>query len=120
MKRILVLLALSTMGILASVTAAQAGVVTNDTVSYQYAGFVPCANGGTGELVTGMIDVHILATSTTNDNIDASRFASRPRGSLVGSITGDTYRLTGGTRSTYVERPQSDRSTLTYRPTGTS
>ena len=114
MTRILVLLALSAVGVLASGTTAQAEVVTNETVSYQYAGWVPCANGGAGELVTGTIDVHNLVTSTVNDNVDTSQFAFQPRGSLVGRITGDTYRLTGITRGTYIDNLQSGEYTATY------
>lgn len=114
MKRILLLLVLGTVGILASVTSAQAEVVTNTTVAYPYSGWVPCANGGAGELVTGTIEMHILTTSTTTDNVDAWQFAFAPRGSLVGRITGDTYRLTGVTRGTYVETLQSDGYAATY------
>ena len=114
MKRIAALVALSTVGILASITGAQAGVVANETVSYAYAGFVPCANGGAGELMTGRIDAHILSTSTTNGNVDAWQFEFAPRGSLVGRITGDTYRLTGVSRGIYVESVQNDGYAATY------
>jgi hypothetical protein len=114
MKRVLVLLALTGMGVLGTVTAAQAGVVSNTTVSYAYAGFVPCANGGAGELMTGKIDAHDLVTSTVNDNVDVWQFASELRGSLVGRVTGDTYRLTGVSRGTYAESLQGDESTATY------
>ncbi len=114
MKRILVLLAVTAAGVLATVTAAQADVVTNTTVSYPYAGWVPCANGGAGELVTGVIDAHVLETSTTNDNGETWTFSFAPRGSLVGSVTGDTYRLTGVEHGTYVDSLQSDHATATY------
>jgi hypothetical protein len=114
MKRILVLLAIATVGMAASATAAQAEVVTNETVSYAWSGFVPCANGGAGELVTGGIDVHNLITSTTNDNVDTWQFQFQPSGSLVGRITGDTYKLTGATRGTYDDILQSGEYTLTY------
>jgi hypothetical protein len=112
--RVLVLLALTTIGALASVTGAQAQVVTNETVSYAYSGFVPCANGGAGEFVTGRIDVHNLVTSTVTENVDSSTFQFQPHGSLVGRITGDTYQLTGLTRGTYEESLQSGTYTLTY------
>jgi hypothetical protein len=98
----------------ASVTAARAEVVTNETVSYAYSGFVPCANGGAGELLTGRIDVHNLITSTLTGNVDSWQFQFQPRGSLVGSITGDTYQLTGVTRGTYYDILQSSKYTLTY------
>lgn len=114
MKRILILLAIATAGMAASVTAAEAAVVSNETVSYAYSGFVPCANGGTGELLTGTIDVHNLITSTVNGNVDSGQFQFQPQGSLVGTITGDAYQLTGVTRGTYSESRQSGESTLTY------
>ena len=114
MKRILMLLALSATAVLAAATVAQAQNVTNTTSSYGYAGWVPCANGGAGELMTGTIEMHDLVTSTVNENVDAWQFMSAPRGSLVGRITGDTYRLTGVTRGTYIEQLQGDRYVATY------
>jgi len=113
-KRILVLLAIATVGIASSVTTAQAKIVTNETLSYAYSGFVPCANGGQGELLTGTIDVHNLATSTVNGNVDSWQFQFQPHASLVGKITGDTYQLTGVTRGTYNDILQSGEYTLTY------
>ena len=88
-------------------------VVTNETVSYSYSGFVHCANGGAGELLTGTIDVHNLATSTVNGNVDSWQFQFQPRGA-VGRITGDTYQLTGVTRGSYNDIQQSGVYTLTY------
>jgi hypothetical protein len=114
MKRILMLLALTATAVLATATVAQAQNVTNTTASFGYAGWVPCANGGAGELVTGTIEMHDLVTSTVNETVDASQFMSAPRGSLVGQTTGDTYRLSGVTRGTYVELVQSDRYVATY------
>jgi hypothetical protein len=114
MKRMLVLLALAAVGMTTSVTAAQAEIVSNDTVSYAYSGYVPCANGGSGELLTGTIDVHNLITSTVNGNVESSQFQFQPRGSLVGSSTGDTYRLTGVTRGSSSESLQGGVYTLTY------
>ena len=114
MKRILVLLAIATVAVAANVSAAQAEVVTNETVSYAYSGFVPCANGGAGELLTGSIDAHNLITSTVNGNVDSWQFQFQPRGSLVGRVTGDTYQLTGVTRGTYNDIQQSGVYTLTY------
>src|SRR5262245_1363932 len=114
MKRILVLLAISAVGMAASVTVAQAEVVSNETVSYAYSGFVPCANGGAGELLTGTIHVHNLITSTVNGNHVSDKFKFQPHGSMVGAITGDTYRLTGVTQGTSSESLQDDHYTLTY------
>jgi hypothetical protein len=114
MKRIFMVLAITATALVATATAAQAEVATNVTVSYGYAGWVPCANGGAGELVTGAIDLHDMVTSTANENVDAWQFMSAARGSLVGRITGDTYRLTGVTRGTYIEHLQGDRYEATY------
>src|SRR5215468_7051122 len=50
MKRVLVLLGIAAVALATTLTVAQAGVDTNETVSYAYSGFVPCANGGAGEL----------------------------------------------------------------------
>ena len=112
--RVLVLLATTAIGALASVTAAQAQVVTNERVSYAYSGFVDCANAGAGELVTGRIDVHNLVTSNVTENVETSTFQFQPHGSMVGRITGDTYQLTGLTRRTYEESLESGTYTLTY------
>ena len=114
MKRILVLLAIATVGMAASVSAAQAGIVGNETSAYAYSGFVPCANNGAGELLTGTITVRNLITSTVNGNVDAWQFQFQPHGSLVGTITGDTYQLTGVTRGAYHDSLQSGEYTLTY------
>jgi len=112
--RALVLLALTATGAMTSVAAARAQVITNETVSYPYSGFVSCANRGAGELVTGTIAVHNLVTSNVTENVDSSTFQFQPHGSLIGRITGDTYQMTGLTRGTYAESPQSGTYTLTY------
>ena len=114
LNRVLVLLALSTMAVLTSATAAQAEVVTNETASYPWSGFVSCANGGAGEFLTGTIELRNLITSTVNGNVDSSQFQFQPHGNLVGRITGDTYQLTGMTRGTYNDILHSGEYTLTY------
>ncbi len=113
-RRILVLLTLALAGMAASVTAAQAEVTTNEQVSLAFAGFVPCANGGAGEILSGTIEVHNLITSTVNANHISDQFQFQPHGSMVGAITGDTYRVTGVTRGTSSENLQNDHYTLTY------
>ncbi len=64
----------------ASVSAAQAEVITNDMTSIGFAGFVPCANGGAGEILSGRIDVHNLVTSTVNSNNALWQFQFQPLG----------------------------------------
>jgi hypothetical protein len=114
MKRILVLLAVAGVAILGAAAAAQAGAVRNTTVSYAYSGWVPCANGGAGELVNGTIEAHLLDTSTVNDNVDVSHFLFAPRGTLVGRTSGDSYRLGGVEHGSYVEGTANDHGVLTY------
>ena len=114
MKRILMLLALSATAVLAIATGRRRRSSRTRRSPLRYAGWVPCANGGAGELMTGTIEMHDLVTSTVNENVDAWQFMSAPRGSLVGRITGDTYRLTGVTRGTYIEHLQGDRYIATY------
>lgn len=115
MKRILVLLAIATVGTAANVSAAQAEVITNETASVGYAGFVPCANGGAGEILAGRIEVHNLVTSTVNGNNVSWQFLFQPQGgSMVGAITGDTYRVAGVTHGVYNESLDTDHYTLTY------
>lgn len=113
MKRVAVLVAIVAVGAV-SVSAAQADVSTNETVSYAWSGWVSCANGGAGEFVTGRIDVHNLVTATENDNVYSWQFQFQPRGGLIGRNTGDTYQLTGVSRGSYTDGVQSGMYTLTY------
>jgi hypothetical protein len=99
---------------LAVVGAAQADVTTNQHVSVAYAGYVPCANGGAGELLTGTIDVHDLASETVNGNSVAWRFAFERHGELVGQVTGDTYRVAGVEHGAYTQSLDNEHSTLAY------
>jgi hypothetical protein len=115
MNRTLALLAIAAVGVAANVSAAQAEVVTNDTASFAFAGFVPCANGGTGEILAGRVDFHDLVTSTVNGNNVSWQFHFQPQGgSMLGAITGDTYRVSGVTRGASHEGLDGDHSTLTY------
>ena len=115
MKRILVLLAIASVVTAVSVSAAQAAVVVNDRTSVGYAGFVPCADGGAGEILSGAIDVHNLVTSSVNGNNVSWRFQFQPQGgSMVGAITGDTYRVTGVSHGGSHESLDGDHYTLTY------
>ena len=113
-RRLLAVLTLATIGIVATVTAAQAQVITNEQVPLAFAGFVPCANGGAGEILSGTIEVHNLITSTVNDNNTSDRFQFQPHGTMVGAITGDVYRVTGITQGTSAESLENGHHTLTY------
>ena len=112
-KRIAALLALAAAS-LAIVGAVQAAVTANEQLSIAYAGYVPCANGGAGELLTGTIGVHDLASETVNGNNVAWQFTFERRGELVGRVTGDTYRLSGVEHGAYTQSLGTDHATLTY------
>ena len=114
MKRVLFLVSLGVLALVVGTASSRAAVLTNTTVSYAYSGWVPCANNGAGELLTGTIDARIFETATSNDSVDASQFAFALRGSLVGRVTGDVYRLGAITRGTYVTNLESDQYSATY------
>ena len=66
MKRILAVCAIG--AIVAGAGVARAAVTTNDTQTIPWADFVPCANGGAGEDISGELRLHSLITSTVNGN----------------------------------------------------
>jgi hypothetical protein len=113
-KRLLALLTLAAAGRVAMASAGNAAVITNDETPVAYAGFVPCANGGAGEILSGTIQMRNLITSTVNDNNASDQFQVQLHGSMVGAITGDTYRVTGVTRGMSRESLQNDGHALTY------
>ena len=100
MRRILLLCAIG--AIVVGVSVAQAAVTTNDTQTIPWADFVPCANGGAGEAISGELRLHTLITSTVNGNRISGKYHFQPQGgSLVGAITGDIYQPTGVTQGTF-------------------
>ncbi|HYQ83712.1 MAG TPA: hypothetical protein VEP28_06865, partial [Rubrobacter sp.] len=53
--------------------------------------FVPCANGGAGELVEGIVRRHVV-TGITEDGAGGFHVHTslQDRGALLGTVTGDT------------------------------
>jgi hypothetical protein len=94
---------------------AAAGVTQNDVnQTIAVADFVPCANGGAGEDVSGTIDLHILMTTTVNGNNVSGKYHFQPQGSnLVGAITGDVYQATGVSQGTFKGSLQNGQFTAT-------
>jgi len=77
--------------------------------------FIPCANGGAGEVVSGTIQLHTLITSTVNGNKVSGKTHFQPQGgSLVGETTGDAYRPTGVTQETFNGSLQNGLYTQTF------
>ncbi len=74
----------------------QAEVVVNDFTEIALTEFVPCANGGAGEVVELTGTLHTLTTFTvTGSNVSGVTHVQLQDVSGVGLITGDKYRATG-------------------------
>jgi len=75
-------------------------VTTNEKTPTDMAVFVPCANGGVGEMVMLSGELHTLISSTENKNVTRYKFHFQPQGmSGVGEDTGDKYQATGVTQT---------------------
>jgi len=95
---------LASVGILMAALAmpAQAEVAFNDSIDINLLAFVPCANGGAGELVALEGPLHILTSFTINGNNVSGKSHFQPQGiSGVGQTTGDTYHATGVTQDNF-------------------
>lgn len=115
LRRLTMLVAtLAVAGLAAGVAAA--GVTTNVVNQTQVVReFVPCANGGAGEWVSGTADVHLLFTATVTDNTVSGTLHGNPHGTdLVGETTGDVYQGTGVTRESFSGSLQNGQYTLTF------
>ena len=85
-------------GVLLAVLAApvQAEIFVNDFTEIDQMAYVPCANGGAGELVELSGTLHTLVAVTLNGNSLLGKVQFHPQGvSGVGLSTGDVYRATG-------------------------
>ena len=79
---------------------ANAEVVVNNVVPLNALVFVPCANGGAGELIQVSGNLHVLQSLTVNGNRFRFKTHNQPQGaSAVGLVTGDTYRAVGVTQN---------------------
>jgi hypothetical protein len=75
-------------------------VTTNLRLPIDLPGFIPCANGGRGDLVTLSGNLHMLATVTTTSNNLHVKLLFNPQGiSGVSAITGDKYQGTGASEN---------------------
>jgi hypothetical protein len=101
---LLVLLVLAAgFGTTAAATAAASTVTTSQEFPFNLTVFVPCANGGAGELVTLSGSLHDLF-HVTLDGAGGFRvvFLDNPQGvSGTGLTTGAKYQATGVTRDTF-------------------
>jgi hypothetical protein len=88
---------------LVTTNLAQAAVSSNVSVPLATSTFVPCANGGAGEVVTLTGGLHILTTVTFDSAGGVhGTLLFNPQGVAgVGSVSGAGYRGTGETLSTF-------------------
>jgi hypothetical protein len=101
-KKVAVLAAVAAVA-LATANLAQAAVSSNVSVPLATSVFVPCANGGAGEVVNLTGSLHILATLTLDSagGVHGTLLANPQNVSGVGSVSGAGYRGTGETLSTF-------------------
>jgi hypothetical protein len=83
-----------------SISTHGASVVTSNLkFPISLAQFVPCANGGKGEIVVLSGNLHLITHTTINANNAHIMMSLNPQGvSGVGSATGDKYQGNGVTR----------------------
>ena len=80
---------------------AQAAITSNVNLKFPIgiSLFIPCANGGAGEMVDVSGDLHQLVTLVVNGNHFHIKMQFQPQGlSGLGEITRDKYQATGGTQ----------------------
>ena len=85
-----------------SVVLVKAAVTDNESVPFSFSQFVPCANGGAGEVVDLSGDLHVLTTLTINGNNVSAVSHFQPQGiSGTGGTTGAKYQATGITTESF-------------------
>ena len=76
----------------AAVPAAADTQVIHDQDTFSV--FVPCANGGLGETVDGLVKVHAVISETADAGGGFhGQFKLTLKGSGLGDVSGDTYRI---------------------------
>jgi hypothetical protein len=74
-------------------------ITTNQFVPFAQAAFVPCANGGAGEVVLIQGTLHIQDHITINNNRVSLKVHFQPQGAEgIGTVSGDKYQSTGVTQ----------------------
>jgi len=74
-------------------------ITTNEFVPFAQAAFVPCADGGAGEVVLVEGTLHVQNHLTINNNRLSLKVHFQPQGAVgTGTVTGDKYQATGVTQ----------------------
>ena len=97
-------------------TSAQAAVEVNESIDLtDFQVFVPCANGGAGEVISLDGPLHILITFTINGKNVSGKTHFQPQGlSGVGLDTGDKYQATGVTQDRFKASLQNGQFNATF------
>ncbi len=83
-------------------SGANARVASSTSIPISIVVFVPCANGGAGELVTLSGNLHVVFNFEINGNNVSGKEHYQPQDLTgVGSVTGDKYQATGVTQGDF-------------------
>jgi len=115
MRRALAFVGLVAVGVLACTTGAQAAVIVNTSEPINTTAFVPCANGGLGEIVDLSGNLHHLVTYTVNDNSVSGTEQFQPQGVHgVGETSGSAFIGAGVTRNDFASGLSNGRYEMTF------
>lgn len=97
------------------VTAKPSSITTNTVVPLSLDVFIPCANGGSGELVHVEGNLHVLITFTVNGNNVSGKTHFQPQGVTgTGLTSGDKYQATGVTQDHFKSSLQNGQFSGTF------
>jgi hypothetical protein len=92
-----------------------AAVVVNDKTEIFFTFFIPCADGGVGEVVDLSGELHTLISSSINGNNVSGKFHFQPQGiSGTGETTGAKYQATGVTQQSFKSSLQNGQTNFTF------
>lgn len=103
MKRVIATGVATAVVALVSAAGAGAAVTTNEQIPIGIGVFIPCANGGAGEVAVLSGTLHVLSSVTIDDQggLHVTQHFQPQGVSGVGLQTGDSYQGTGVTRSEF-------------------
>ena len=97
------------------IATANGAVQVNDKTDISLTVFIPCAAGGTGEIVDLSGPLHTLISFTINGRNVSGKFHFQPQGiSGTGETTGDKYQATGVTQESFKTSLQNGQANLTF------
>jgi hypothetical protein len=101
--------------LLIAIVPANAAVQVNDKTDISLGVYIPCAAGGTGEVVDLSGPLHTLVSFTINGNNVSGYFHFQPQGiSGTGETTGEKYQATGVTQESFKNSFQNGQANSTY------